>query len=54
MAIAAEKVDNPDDYHRSGLVFAIFVFLYQVMICLFYGYWFNYQAYTTANIFDEG
>ena len=52
MAIPAEKVDNPDDFHRSGIVFAIVVLLYQVMICLFYGHWFNYQPHTTVNIFD--
>jgi len=54
MAIPADKVKNPDDFHRSGLVFAILVFAYQVMICLFYAYWMNYQVYTTTNVFDEG
>ena len=54
MAITAPKVKNPDDFHMSGIIFSVVVLLYQVMICLFYGFWFSYQPYTTANFFDEG
>lgn len=42
MAIAAPKVENPDDYHISGIVFAGVVLAYQVMICIFYGLWASY------------
>lgn len=43
MAFAPPKVKNPDDHHKSGVIFGIVVFLYQVMICLFYGFWTGYS-----------
>jgi hypothetical protein len=42
MAIAAPKVENPEDHHTSGIVFAFVVLAYQIMICLFYGFWASY------------
>lgn len=38
----------------NGYGFAILMIGYQVMVCLFYAYWFAYQPVTTASTWDEG
>lgn len=38
----------------NGIVFGILIFAYQIMICLFYGFWFRYQPDTLTLAFDEG
>lgn len=45
-------LDDAQNYHKSGIVFAIIVFLYQILICFFYGYWFSYEENTAINVFD--
>lgn len=39
--------------NQNGLSFAVCVLGYQVMICLFYAYWFTYQPYLTTSTWDE-
>ncbi len=50
MAISPIVVEKPKR-NGNGIAFAIVVFLYQIMICLFYGFWFNYQPITTYTVF---
>lgn len=40
--------------NTNGYIFAIVLFFYQIMVCLFYGFWFQYQPITAGTIFDEG
>lgn len=46
-------VEKPPN-NRNGIAFGVLLFLYQIMICLFYGFWFRYQPITLAQSFDEG
>jgi hypothetical protein len=52
--MATAQIVEKAKMNGNGLAFAIVVFLYQLMICLFYGHWFNYQPITVSTIFDEG
>ena len=40
--------------NANGIGFGILLFLYQIMICLFYGFWFGYNQVTLVFTYDEG